>query len=194
MRISFIFLLAKDLRTSLLIMKTRSFYSPARIGYIRKVSVDLVQKYFLHDCSTDSISCSKKKESDEKNRQRRDSVTISNPIASKVNTLLSLPIQRSCCRSASASVVVSNPLDASSILCRRLHCRCSSICYHLPLPTPPLLSYITWACRLATAAYVVVSNTLDALYIPCPLPTPLSSSLSSRARLTLPTPPSSLII
>ena len=30
-------------------------------GYIRKVSVHLVQKYFPHDCSTDSISCSEQK-------------------------------------------------------------------------------------------------------------------------------------
>ena len=32
------------------------FNSPVCRGYIRKVSVNLVQKYFPHDCSTDSIS------------------------------------------------------------------------------------------------------------------------------------------
>ena len=58
MRIPFPFLHTKDLRTSLLITRTRSFYSPICRGYIRKVSVHLVQKYFPHDCSTDSISCS----------------------------------------------------------------------------------------------------------------------------------------
>ena len=44
---------------------------------MRKVTVHLVQKYFQHDCSTDSISCSKqeKKEYDEnkiKMKQRQD--------------------------------------------------------------------------------------------------------------------------
>ena len=76
-RISFPFLCAKYLRTSLLIARTRIFYSPVRRGNIRKVSVHWVQKYFLHDCSTNSIFCSEQgeKESDEKNiktRQRRD--------------------------------------------------------------------------------------------------------------------------
>ena len=72
----FTFLCAKDLRTSLLITRTRSFYYPVRRGYIRKVSVHLVQTYFPYDCSTDSISYSKqKKEYDEKNiktKQRLD--------------------------------------------------------------------------------------------------------------------------
>ena len=50
------FLLAKDLRRFLLIMITRSFFffSVSR-GYIRKVSVHLVQKYFPHYCITDSV-------------------------------------------------------------------------------------------------------------------------------------------
>ena len=53
------------------------FYSSVRRGYISKVSVHLVQKYFPHDCSIDSISCSKrwKRESDEnsiKTRQQLD--------------------------------------------------------------------------------------------------------------------------
>ena len=37
------------------------FYSLVRRGYIRKVSVQLVPKYFSRDCSNDSISCSKQK-------------------------------------------------------------------------------------------------------------------------------------
>ena len=62
MRISFPFLLAKDLRKYLLIMRNYSFFnSPVRKGYIRKVSVHLVQKYFPHDCSTNSLSCSEGK-------------------------------------------------------------------------------------------------------------------------------------
>ena len=49
------------------------FYSPVRTGYIRKVSVHLVQKYFSYYFSTDSISCSErgKKEYDEKNTNTR---------------------------------------------------------------------------------------------------------------------------
>ena len=62
MRISFPFIYAKDLRRFLLIMRTRSFfYSPVRRGYIRKVIVHLVQKYFSHDFSTDSLSCSERR-------------------------------------------------------------------------------------------------------------------------------------
>ena len=61
MRISFPFVRAKKLRTSLLIMNTRTFYSPVRRRYIHKVSVYLVQKYFPYDCSTDNISCSEQK-------------------------------------------------------------------------------------------------------------------------------------
>ena len=37
------------------------FYSLVRRGYIRKVNVQLVPKYFSRDCSTDSISCSEHK-------------------------------------------------------------------------------------------------------------------------------------
>ena len=61
MRISFKFLCAKELHMSLLIMRTCSLYSLVRTGYIRKVSVQSIQKYFLHDCSTDIISCSEQK-------------------------------------------------------------------------------------------------------------------------------------
>ena len=47
------------------------------MGYIRKASVHLVQKYFPHDFNTDSLSCTEwgKNESDENNikkRQQRD--------------------------------------------------------------------------------------------------------------------------
>ena len=46
MRISFLFLRAKDLHTSLLIMKTCSFFNYLVCRrYIRKVSVHLVQKH-----------------------------------------------------------------------------------------------------------------------------------------------------
>ena len=73
-RISFPFLLAKDLRRFLLFMRTRSFFnSPVRRGYMRKVSVHLVQKCSPHDCSTDSLSCNeqKKEESYENNIKTR---------------------------------------------------------------------------------------------------------------------------
>ena len=44
MRILFLFILTKNIHRFLLLMRTRSFYSPLRRGYILKVSV---QKYFL---------------------------------------------------------------------------------------------------------------------------------------------------
>ena len=44
-------------------------------------------------------------------RHGRDSVTVSNAIASKINTLLSLPIHRARCQATAASAVVSDPLD-----------------------------------------------------------------------------------
>ena len=70
------------------------FYSPVLRGYIRKVSIHLVQKYFPHDCSTDSLFCRRKKkwiwwkkyQNETSTRQRQDSVTVSNAIASKIDT------------------------------------------------------------------------------------------------------------
>ena len=59
MIILFTFLLAKGFRKLLLIIITRIFNSHVHRGYICKVSVHLVQKYFPYDCSTDSLSCSK---------------------------------------------------------------------------------------------------------------------------------------
>ena len=70
MRISFSFLCAKDLRTSLLIMITCSFYSPICRVYVHKVSVHLVQKQLPHDCSTDSIFCDKRKKEHNENNIR----------------------------------------------------------------------------------------------------------------------------
>ena len=73
MRTSFTFLLAQILRSFLLIMRKCSFYSPVCRGYICKISVHLVQKYFPHDCSTDIIYCSEqsKKEYNENNTKMR---------------------------------------------------------------------------------------------------------------------------
>ena len=61
MGFSFPFLRANDLCLSLLYIRARNFFSLVRRGYIRKVSVQLVPKYFSRDCSTDSISCSERK-------------------------------------------------------------------------------------------------------------------------------------
>ena len=47
MEFLFPFLCANDLRLSLLIIRARSFYSLIRRGYIRKVSVQFVTKYFI---------------------------------------------------------------------------------------------------------------------------------------------------
>ena len=142
------------------------------------VSVLLVQKYFPHDCSTDSSSCSEQKikESDKKyqnktaTRQRRDSVTVSNAIARKIDTPLSFPIHWARSLAAAASAVVPNPVDTLYILRRRLssHCR-----FLLPRHRAP-------------AASVIVFDTSDASYIPRLPPTPPSSALSPQ---TCPPPP-----
>ena len=71
MGFSFPFLRANDLRSSSLIMRTHIFYSIVSSGYILKVSVQLVPKYFSRDCSSDSISCSERKKHDEKNIKTR---------------------------------------------------------------------------------------------------------------------------
>ena len=73
-------------------------------------------------------------------RQIWDSVTVGNPKASKINTLLSFPIHWARCWSAAASIVVFGPFDASSILCRRICWCCCSLCAHIPPPKPPSLS------------------------------------------------------
>ena len=61
MGFSFPFLRANDLRSSLLNIRARSFYSLVRRGYIRKVSVQLVPKYFSRVYSTDIFTCSERK-------------------------------------------------------------------------------------------------------------------------------------
>ena len=70
-RISFPFLRAKDLRMSLLIMRTSIINSSVRMGHIRQVIVHLVQKYFPHDCSTDIIFCREQKKANSKNTEAR---------------------------------------------------------------------------------------------------------------------------
>ena len=131
----------------------------------------------------------KKYQNDTLTRQRRDSVTVSDVIARKINTMLLLPIHWARRRAAAASVIVSDPLDTSSILIRRLRCCCCSLPAHLSLTTPLSSSYITWANRQTLTASVVVSDTLDTSFNPCPLATPPSSSPSLQARINLLTPP-----
>ena len=68
------------------------FYSLVRRGYIRKVSVQLVPKYFSRNCSTDSISCSEPKKTEEKilkqdNKSRKEDqnvVVVTNPPGSSL--------------------------------------------------------------------------------------------------------------
>ena len=47
------------------------FYSLVRRGYILKVNVQLVPKYFSHNCSTDSFSCSERKKRKKKIKTRQ---------------------------------------------------------------------------------------------------------------------------
>ena len=72
------------------------FYSLVRRGYIRKVSVQLLPKYFSRDCSTDSISCSERKYR-KKTRLKQDS---------KLR------------KEDQNVVVVANPPGSSSLRCR----------------------------------------------------------------------------
>ena len=116
-------------------------------------------------------------------RQRQDSGTVSDAIARKIKTPLSFLIKRTCRLSTATSSDVSDPLDASPILFRRLcYCFCS-IRYRLPPPTHPSLLYIPRVRRLAHTASAVFSDPSDASSIP--LWTPPSLLLSPRACLTL---------
>ena len=63
------------------------FYSLVRRGYILKVSVQLVQKYFSLVCSTDIISCGKRKKLEEKKIKTREQTKWR-----KTKTFLSSPI------------------------------------------------------------------------------------------------------
>ena len=81
---------------SLLNIRAPSFYSLVCRGYIRKVSVQLVPKYFSRDCSTDSFSCSK-----QKNRKKTR-----------------LKQGRKSGKEYQNVVVVANPPGSSSLHCR----------------------------------------------------------------------------
>ena len=82
------------------------------------------------------------------NRQRQNSVTVGNLIANKINTMLLLSNHQAWRQSAATSVVVSNTLDALSILRWRLCCHCCCLCAHLPRSR-----------HLSPTASVVVSDT-----------------------------------
>ena len=122
-------------------------------GYIRKVSVKLVPKYFSRDCSTDSISCSKRKnriktilKQDSNSRERQCIVPVSNLKARKTKTLLSLPIHLAHHQFAAAAVAPLLLRCCSAVATLSLHCRsvvaplslrcCSAVA---PLPLLSLL-------------------------------------------------------
>ena len=102
------------------------FYFLVLRGYIRKVSVQLVPKYFSRNCSTDSISCSEQKKNrmkkilkqDINSKQRQEIVPFSNLKARKIKTLLSLPIH-----------LDHNPIAAAAVDPLSLRCRCCRSCY-----------------------------------------------------------------
>ena len=60
MRTSFPFLRAMYLHRIILIILSRSFFSPVRREYIRKFSVHLIQKFCSHDLSNKVLSCSER--------------------------------------------------------------------------------------------------------------------------------------
>ena len=157
--------------------------------------------YFLHDWSPDSISCSEQKkgiwwkqyQNETATKHRRDNITMSDAIERTFNTPFSLPIHQARCQAASASAVVSKPLDALFILCWRIRC-CyySCLCFLPSLPTTLLSLYIPWSYCQSPAPSVVVFDPSDALSIPRPLPTSLLLSLSPQAcfpgPVNIPTP------
>ena len=81
----------------------------------------------------------KKNQNETENRQIRDSVTVSNLKARKINTSLLLQIDQARRRYAAASIFVLDPLDASSIHRQHIRCSCCSLCAHIPPPIPTLL-------------------------------------------------------
>ena len=151
-------------------MRTRSFfYSPVRRGYIRKVIVHLVQKYFPHYCIPDSISCSKLKikEYDENNiktRQQlyRDETLLllatwkqgnstlccrcqsNRPVVDLLPPLMSflIPWMR-CLSSADASIIVV-VFFVLIFLLWRLHCCRRFLGPVVYPPPPPSLYLIPW--------------------------------------------------
>ena len=127
MEFSFPFIRSNDLRSSLFNITARSFFSLVRRGYIHKVIVQLVPKYFSRNCSTDSISCSKRK-NQKKNRLKQDGKTKKG--------------RSKCWCSRQSTWLIIDPLShryCSAISTMSLCC-CSTV-------TPPLLL----RCRAAVA-------------------------------------------
>ena len=92
-------------------------------------------------------------------------------------------VPQACNRDASAFAVIIDTSGSSSSADASVIVANSS--------GPSSRRHSLYRCSQILAPSVVVSNTSDALSIPRPLPTPLSSSLSPHARLTLLKPPSS---
>ena len=85
------------------------FYSLVRRGYMRKVSVQLIPRYFPCDCSTDSISCSerknrkKKRLKQESKSRKEDKTLLSSPIHLAHHCSAVAPLSL-CCRTAIATL------------------------------------------------------------------------------------------
>ena len=182
MGFSFLFLRANNLCSYLFIMRTRSFYSLVRRGYIRKVSVQLVPKYFSHDCSTDIISCSERKnrmriilKQDSNSRQRQDIVPVSNLKSRKIKTFFSLPIHLSRHIFAAAAVTLFSLLCRSTfaplslLLSLLLSLRCRSCCRSAVAPLPRLS--LRCCCYHSCCRYAVAP-------VIAPAVTPLSLLMS----------------
>ena len=127
------------------------FYSLVRRGYIRNVSVQLVPKYFSHNCSTDSISCRENKNrmrtllnQDSNSRQRQYIVPVSNLKSRKIETFLSFSIHLAHHRFTAAAVAPLSFRCRSAVARQSLRC-CSAVA---PLP---LLSLSCRYCRSAVA-------------------------------------------
>ena len=128
------------------------FYFLVRKRYIRKVSVQLVPKYFPRACSTGSISCSERKKTDENNITDSKVAPLSNRCRTAVAPL-SLCWCCSCCcyavTPAIASAVAPLPFCCrSTITPLSLRCCCAIVQLSLRCRSDAaLMSLLSLRCR-----------------------------------------------
>ena len=117
------------------------FYSLVRRGYIRKVSIQLVPKHFSRDCSTDSISCSERKNR-KKTRLKQD---------------------RKSRKEYQNVVVVTNPPGSSSLCC------CTAIASLAHRYRYAIATLLLCCCSdVAPLSHHYRSNVTLPLYLCCP--------------------------
>ena len=155
------------------------FYSLVRRGYICNVSVQLVPKYFSHNCSTDSISCRENKNrmrtllnQDSNSRQRQYIVPVSNLKSRKIETFLSFSIHLAYHRFTAAAVaplslvchsaVARQSLGSRSAVARQL-LGCRSAVARLSLGSRSAVALLSLRCRFCLS----VAATVARLWLRC---------------------------